>query len=446
MPTSRYKQVVDSLAADIRSGRLPAGTRLPTHRALAAREAMAVVTASRVYSELAAMGLVSSEQGRGTFVRDLALPAGHGVDQPSVTADSVDLNFNHPSVPGQADQLRRALRDLASTGDLDALLRYQPHGGRVHDRAVVAHHLQGRGVPVGPERVLIVSGAQHGLAVTLMATLHPGDVIAVDAHTYPGFIALARTLGLELAPVPVTQNGPDLDALENLCSARRVRAVYAMPTLHNPLGTVMNLAARHRLIDSARRHDLLLIEDASYAYLVTDAPPPLAALAPELTVHVTGLSKSVATGLRIGFVAAPTHLVAALERAVRVTTWNTPALTTTLACRWIEDGTVTNLETQKRHDATTRQTIARTVYAGQPYLSHPSSYFGWLPLPDDARADRIAATLAAHHHISVATAGPFTTTTHTPQAVRLALASADLDQLPATLTTIKNAIRNDAHR
>lgn len=74
MVVARYKVVVDAFASDIRSGRLPSGTRLPTHRQLAAREGIALVTATRVYAELEAMGLVSGEQGRGTFVRDIALP------------------------------------------------------------------------------------------------------------------------------------------------------------------------------------------------------------------------------------------------------------------------------------------------------------------------------------------------------------------------------------
>ena len=69
MPRSRYKSLVDGFAADIRSGRLSPGTRLPTHRQLAASEGLALVTASRVYAELEAMGLVSGETGRGTFVR-----------------------------------------------------------------------------------------------------------------------------------------------------------------------------------------------------------------------------------------------------------------------------------------------------------------------------------------------------------------------------------------
>ena len=110
---SRYQTVVDALASDIRAGRLPAGTRLPTHRRLAASEGIAVATASRVYAELEAMGLVSGEQGRGTFVRDITLPPGHGIDQQAAAADTIDLSFNYPALPGQADLLRHALRDLA---------------------------------------------------------------------------------------------------------------------------------------------------------------------------------------------------------------------------------------------------------------------------------------------------------------------------------------------
>jgi DNA-binding transcriptional MocR family regulator len=442
---SRYKILVDGLASDIRAGRLPAGTRLPTHRQLAVREGIALVTATRVYAELEAMGLVSGEQGRGTFVRDIALPAGHGADQPPVAEDAIDLNFNYPSLPGQAGMLRQALRELATSGDLEALLRYQPYRGRPHDRATVARHLQARGLNTSGDQVLIVGGAQHGLATTVMATLKAGDVVAADALTYPGFKVLAHTLHLELAALPVTEQGPDLDALEQLCATRRVRAVYAMPTMHNPLGWVMNASSRARMVEIARRHGLLIIEDACYAYLAGESPAPLATLAPDITVYVSGLSKNVATGLRFGFVSAPVALVPAIERAIRATTRNTPALISAIACRWLEDGTVSRLEAQKRDDARTRQSVARDVLRGLPLVGHPSSYFVWLPLPQDARADRIAGSLA-RAHVSVSTAEAFATAAPAPQAIRLALGSVDPHSLPAALAVVRQVIEADAYR
>ncbi|MFJ8013831.1 PLP-dependent aminotransferase family protein [Streptomyces sp. NPDC096339] len=444
MAAPRYKKLVDALASDIRTGRLAPGARLSTHRELAAREGIAVVTATRVYAELEAMGLVSREQGRGTFVRDIAVPAGHGIDQQPVAPEAVDLNFNYPSLPGQADLLRQALREVATSGDLDSLLRYQPHRGRPQDRASIARHLGRRGIAADADQILIANGAQHGLAITIMATLSAGDVVAVDALTYPGFKVLAHAFHLDLEPIPTTADGPDLDALEKLCATRPVRAIYTMPTLHNPLGWVMPATDRTRLIGIARQHGPLIIEDASYAYLVEAPPPPLAATAPDITVYVSGLSKSIATGLRVGFVLAPPPVVPSLERAIRATTWNTPALITAIACRWLDDGTVNQLETQKRDDAKTRQAIARQELAGLPLIGHPSSYFTWLPLPDDARADRLTAALA-RRHISVSTAEPFTTSTHTPQAIRLALGSTDPDSLRSTLRTVRRVAIEDAY-
>jgi DNA-binding transcriptional MocR family regulator len=440
----RYKAVVDAFASDIRAGRLAPGSRLPTHRDLAAQQGIAVVTASRVYVELAAMGLVSGEQGRGTFVREIALPPGHGIDQQSVDAGTVDLSFNYASLPGQADALRHALRELANSGDLEALLRYQPHRGRPAERASVARHLADRGLAVGPEQILIVNGAQHGLATTMMAMLAPGDVVAADALTYPGFKVLAQSLRLDVAALPAGPGGPDLDALESLCARRPVRAIYAMPTLHNPLGWVMDLAARERLVEIARRNDLLVIEDASYAYLAEESPPPLAALAPETTVYVSGLSKSIATGLRVGFVATSMPAVPAIEREIRATTWNTPALTTAIACRWLDDGTVRQLETAKREDARRRQSVAREVLGDLHYLAHPCSYFVWLPLPEDARADRIAATLM-REDISVSTGEPFATSQPVPQAIRLALSSTDLVTLRDALSRVKEVVSLDPY-
>lgn len=439
MPRSRYKSLVDAFAADIRSGRLPPGTRLPTHRLLASEHGLALVTASRVYAELEAMGLVSGETGRGTFVRETSLPPGQGAAQYVVAAGMIDLNFNYPSLPGQADLLRNALRQLALSGDLESHLRYQPHAGRLHERAAVSRHLSERGLNVPTEQVLIVSGAQHGLAVTLMALLKPGDVIAADALTYPGFKTLAETLHLEVLPIPVTAKGPDLAAFEKLCQSRSVRAVYSMPTMHNPLGWVMDIEQREQLVAIARQHDLMIIEDAAYAFLAEDAPLPVAQLAPERTVYVSGLSKSIATGLRVGFVAVPAQWMAAFERTIMVTTWNTPGVMTAIACAWLDDGTVLKLEAQKRADAQARQALAREVLAGLEYVSHANSYFIWLPLSEDARADRIAMALM-RELVSVSPAEPFATSTHVPHAIRLALGSVDMDSLREALVKVKRVV------
>jgi DNA-binding transcriptional MocR family regulator len=444
MAQPRYKQLVDSLAAEIRSGRLPPGTRLPTHRRLAAKEGLALVTATRVYAELGEMGLVSGETGRGTFVREALLSRALGIDQHAVAAGMVDLNFNYPSLPGQAELLRSALRQLAASGDLEALLRYQPQGGRPHERAIVGRHLARHGLAVSAEQIAIVDGAQHGLATTVIALLQPGDVVATDALTYPGIKVLAQAHRLELLPIPAAGLGPDLDALEGLCKRRRVRAVYAMPTLHNPLGWVMSESRRRRLVSIARRYGLIIIEDAAYAFLAEDPPTPLAALAPETTVYVSAISKSVATGLRFGFVAAPADWARKIERAIRATTWSTPGVMTAIACGWLSDGTVTRLEAEKRRDAKARQTIASETLVGLRCVRHPTSYFVWLPLAEEVRADRVAKALMSAG-ISVSTADPFSASPHVPHAIRVALGSVELATLRPALEKVKRVIDDQSY-
>ncbi|EPK0680459.1 PLP-dependent aminotransferase family protein [Klebsiella pneumoniae] len=442
---ARYKAVVDRYAQAIRSGQLPAGSRLPTHRTLAAGERISLATATRVYRELEEMGLVSGETGRGTFVRDLSLPPGHGVDQQVVAADVVDLNFNYPSLPDQGDALREALRQLAMAGDIDSHLRYQPHAGRLAERDIIARHLTCQHFAPDAENVLIVNGAQHGLAVTVMGLLRPGDVVAVDALTYSGFKVLAALYHLELAAIPCRPEGPDLQALQTLCQQRRVRAVYTMPTLHNPLGWVLNTGQRQALADLARQHDLLIIEDAAYARLVSHPPPPVVSYAPERTVYVTGFSKNIATGLRVGVVISPPRYRPEIERAIRATTWNTPTLISSLICAWIEDGTVARFETQKRQDARQRQQVAREVLCGLPVVSHPDSYFVWLPLGEESRADRLANALM-ERRISVSAAEPFCVSTTIPQALRIALGSVPFDSLRPALLSVRDAVEYEQYR
>lgn len=442
---ARYKAVVDRYAQAIRSGQLPAGSRLPTYRTLAAGERISLATATRVYRELEEMGLVSGETGRGTFVRDLSLPPGHGVDQQVVAADVVDLNFNYPSLPEQGDALREALRQLAMAGDIDSHLRYQPHAGRLAERDIIARHLTCQHFAPDAENVLIVNGAQHGLAVTVMGLLRPGDVVAVDALTYSGFKALAALYHLELAAIPCRPEGPDLQALHTLCQQRRVRAVYTMPTLHNPLGWVLNTGQRQALADLARQHDLLIIEDAAYARLVSHPPPPVVSYAPERTVYVTGFSKNIATGLRVGVVISPPRYRPEIERAIRATTWNTPTLISSLICAWIEDGTVARFETQKRQDARQRQQVAREVLCGLPVVSHPDSYFVWLPLGEESRADRLANALM-ERRISVSTAEPFCVSATIPQALRIALGSVPFDSLRPALLSVRDAVEYEQYR
>ncbi|SHK71994.1 DNA-binding transcriptional regulator, MocR family, contains an aminotransferase domain [Nocardiopsis flavescens] len=434
MAHARYKTIVDGFASRIRDGRLPPGTRLPTHRDLAREHGVALATATRVYAELAGAGLVVGEPGRGTFVRDQSGYA--GAEPPRVPREHrvADLSFGRPLSPGQDSDLRAALRRLAAAGDAGSLLLQPPPGGRAADRAAVATHLLGAGIDAAPDEVLLTAGAQHGLDSAVRALTRPGEVVAVDESTYPGVKLTAGLHGVELAPVPHTPSGMDTGALDALCRRRSVAAVYTMPTVHNPLGTVMDGERRLALAALVRRHGLVLVEDGTHAFLDPGAPPPVRSLAPGRTVYLASLSKNLATGLRFGALVAPSALRGRLTRALRASTWGVPPLVAALAAGWLRDGTVERLEQERRSRARRRQRLAARALTGLDYRAHPGSDFGWLRLPREPRPATVARDLAGRG-VLVSTEEAFAVGPHPAPALRLSLSS------PASSAELERALK-----
>jgi len=141
----------------------------------------------------------------------------------------------------------------------------------------------------------------------------------------------------------------------------------------------------------------------------------------------------------VGFIAAPMAWVNGLERTIMATTWNVPGVMSAIAVGWLDDGTVAQLEAQKRADAQARQALAAQVLRGVKTISHPSSYFLWLPLAEDARADQVAMTLQ-RAGISVSTAEPFAVSAQVPHALRLALGSVPMAALREALVKVRKVV------
>ncbi len=439
MPTSRYTAIVDELTDAIRTGRLAPGTRLPTHRDLAREHGTALATATRVYAQLARAGLVVGEPGRGTFVRDQGGYGGLDARRIPPASRVADLSFNQPLADDQAEQLREALRQMAATGDLQSVLTQHSPAGKTTEKAAVATYLLDRGIDVPPDNVVLTAGSQHGLDIALRMLARPGAVLAVDELTYPGIKLHATDRALELASFPSDPDGPDLDALEALCSRRQVAAVYVIPTLHNPLGYTMSGEQRVRLAEITRRFDCAVIEDGTYAFLEPHSGPPIYTLAPERTVYVASLSKNLATGLRFGFNVTPDQYISRAKEAVRTSSWGTSSLISALVTGWLVDGTVTRLEKKRRSDARERQQIADHALAGLKYHANAASYYGWLQLPENVRSDDIAHRLA-DEGILVSTAEAFCVTPHPPNALRLALGTPTSAELASALRRVRETV------
>jgi DNA-binding transcriptional MocR family regulator len=304
------------------------------------------------------------------------------------------------------------------------------------------------GLAADPGRVLVSSGSQHGMTAVFAALLAPGDLVLTEALTYPGMKALAGLLSLRLQGVSMDADGLRPDALAAACRAGAARALYCMPSLQNPTTAMMPEARRREVAAVAREHGLLVVEDDVHGHLPARAPRPLAALAPEIAIYLNGTSKSLAPGLRVGFIVAPEPLVGRLAAAIRGTTWMAAPLMAEVASRWIRDGTAAAAVARKRDEAAARQELAARVLLGASLQAHPAAYHLWLHLPgswsaeafaDAARARGVVVTPAAAFAAPPARAGR----PALPAAVRVCLgAAADRGALERGLRVLAGLLQS----
>ncbi|MEX3010308.1 PLP-dependent aminotransferase family protein [Hoeflea sp. TYP-13] len=394
----KYLQIVEAMAEDIAADRLAVGTQLPPHRELAYQLGISANTTSRAYAEAVKRALLRGEVGRGTFVRssDAALQIDEQNNLRRERTGPIDLSRNLP-LPGFAEpHIRRVLGEIASGKGLPALLDYQTDDDLAHHSEAGMIWLESCGVTARPDQIITTMGGQHGLLCTLMALLRPGDLLLTETLTYTPVRAMAERLGLHTATVNMDAKGIVPEAFAELCTRGRPKALYLTPTLQAPTTVTLSKARRQAIAEIAQRHDVILVEDDVFGPLKADRPAPLATWAPENTVYVTSLSKSVAPGLRIGFLAAPASLVPAIRHAVNLSVWMTPPMTLEVAARVIHDGTASELTMQQRTAATRRQSLARTILGHMDYVADPHGFHLWLPLPSDWRADTFRAQCARY--------------------------------------------------
>jgi DNA-binding transcriptional MocR family regulator len=436
LPGPRYLAIVDALAADLEEGRLRDGDRLPTHRDLAYRLGITVGTVTRAYAEAERRGLIKGEVGRGTYVRAGQRSTAVAMPEPKPGEGALDLSMNFPVRPDADALLARSLQEMVSRVGVGSLLDYQPHRGRPDHRAAGAAWIRRHGLEVSPDQIVVTSGGQHAMAVVLGTLAGPGDVVLTEWLTYPGVKALADLFRFELVGLAMDSQGILPDAFEKACRGGRAKALFCMPSLQNPTGAHMPVERRREIADIARRYSVAIVEDDIYGYLVKDGPAPLVTHAPEIGFYLASLSKAIAPGLRVGYVAAPPDFVQRITTSVRATTLMASPPMAELASQWIADGTGERLATQYRNEAIARQPIGREMLHGFPYAAHPAGLHCWLTLPEHWASMHFAAE-ARQRGVVISPAEVFAIGGRAPRAIRICLACArSRDELRRGLTIL----------
>jgi DNA-binding transcriptional MocR family regulator len=385
-----YQRLADAIGARIASGELVGGERLPPHREIARTLGINVTTVTRAFSALQERGLVEARPGRGTLIVSRETEEASFKSAPSDEAGLIDLSVNRPATPAYAEALAALLPRLAKDRRFGALQDYHAPEGPLWARAAVASWLNGVAGSGDASRVVLTDGAQHGLACVLRALAQRGDVILADSITYQGISALCRSQGLDLRGLAIDREGMRPDVFETACATLRPRAVFLVPSLHNPTTITLSEARRHALIVVARRHNVLIIEDDVYRPLLDQAIPSFAALEPELTVYISGLSKCVAPGLRYGFVVAPRAVLGNVAAALRIDCWSISPLTALVATNLIEDGAITRIIDFQREELRRRQAILREALTAFDVQTQETSPHAWLHLPEPWRGAAFA--------------------------------------------------------
>ncbi len=312
-----YAELAGRVRLLIADGRIPAGTLLPSERELAAQAGRSRTTIVAAYRALRDSGHLVSRQGSGSRA---SLPH---LAEVSKRPDAA-LNFAG-SIPPPVDGLRELIVEVtAALPDITAFPGFDLLGNDGL-RAAVADRYTARGLPTSPDQIIVTTGGQHAIALTAQALVRRTDVVLVESPTYPHAFEAFRRAGARMVATPVTAAGWDMDHLLSTLQRVRPAIAYLIPDFHNPTGASLPAQDRARLVHAARAAGTMLVVDEATVDLSIDRPwddGPFARHAARDggatgsgVITLGSLSKSIWSGLRIGWVRADEAVVRRLVQA-----------------------------------------------------------------------------------------------------------------------------------
>ncbi len=445
-----YLRLADALAADIETGRLDDGARLPSQRELARDLRVTIGTVTRAFAEAKRRGLLACETGRGSYVR-----------RPMARTMEFDVERVHdpavfdlgPSVPLRVQAMEEAaLRDALSTmaQRVHSIAKPRATTFVADDRVsrLIAAHLKRIGLAFSPPNdvMLVCQGAQQGIAAVFGTLARPGDVVLTESLTYPGIRRLAEAMRIRLHPVRVDRHGLVPEALDAACRKLSPKLLYCVPTLNPATATLTPDARRQKIAQVLRRYGTFVLEDDDDSCVAT-AVPPLASRMKERACFLLDSTKLMAPGLRLAYLVVPAPLARQLCGAVQTLSWAPAPLQIEIGTLLLEQGHSERLVKARRAAIDERHAIARRELPrsqGFRYALPRGAHHLWLELPPgkvDLRADAVVAAAAA---AGVRIVGPdlfCVPPAPPPRAVRVSLSSEnDPARLAAGLRRLKGVV------
>jgi DNA-binding transcriptional MocR family regulator len=433
-----YARLVAALERDVATGALAVGTRLPPQRDLAEQLSIGLGTVTRAYAEAERRGLLRARVGQGTFVASPAPTRAAERDSP------IDLANNLPPIRAVESRFLELLPQLAQDDAALDLLDYPPADGAERYRQAAAAWLTRTAgfTRVEAGDLVLCAGATQGATLALQSVAAPGDTVLCEAATFFGFKSIAERLRLKLVGVTMDDEGVDPDALERAAAETGARVVLLIPTLHNPTTRACSRARRQTLVELARRRELTIVEDDVYAAYArgTNAAPALAALAPERCWYINSASKTLAPGLRAGWILPPREGRDTLVRTMRALNASAPLFGHLVFAKLVETGEAFRLLDAVIAEARARTELARRLLgAAMARPAAPQSLHAWLPMPAE-QAERVVR-VALQDNVRLTPPSSPVVGPGAPTGVRLCLgAPREREVLARALEVVRDAI------
>ena len=241
-------------------------------------------------------------------------------------------------VEGIAESSRAVL-----AGNPGPVLQYGATEGYQPLREGISRFMAAKGATVPPEGLIVTTGSQQALDLIGKTMISPGDKVIVEAPTFLATIQCFRLYGADIIGAPIDADGVDVDKLEQLIEQHKPKLVYLIPTFGNPSGATLSLARRKRILEIAARTQTLVVEDDPYGELYFDQPPPPSLLAlsdgvpgsRDWLVHCGSFSKILSPGLRVGWMIAPSELLAKATMCKQFSDAHTSNLSQAIAAHYL---------------------------------------------------------------------------------------------------------------
>ncbi len=419
LPTSLYKQIADYIKKRIAIGEWGIGSKLPTQRELARIFNVNRSTIVEALDELKAEGLIEGKGNGGTVVinNTWSLLAStsplnwynyikSGIYKPNrATIQSINkLEYEKDIIRLGTGELSPELYPkemmktvLSNISNRVASLGYEEPKGLLFLRETIAQYLKKFNINVSPAAILIVSGSLQALQLVAMGILQSGSTVLVENPSYLKSLYIFESYGMKLKGISMDDNGIKPDEMVKNSSHNATTLLYTIPTLHNPTGRVMPLVRRKQILEICEKNRLPIIEDDAYRELWLDEEPPMPLKAIDkqgIVLYMGTISKTLAPGLRIGWIVGPESVIERLGDVKMQTDYGASSLSQWVVAEWISSGLYESYLLKLREDLKVRRKTALDILQNHflkiaEWHIPTGGFYIWLKLKKQLSLDRL---------------------------------------------------------